>query len=81
MKKILTDFAAGHISLAFGACSTSQLSTAQQLFASEGSVVTADLQGLTTSTLLDADQRGRLRTSSRRTRRFARRWLRLTYPP
>ncbi|SDR37837.1 hypothetical protein SAMN05443245_5272 [Paraburkholderia fungorum] len=60
MKKIIAAFAAGIVALALGACSTSQLSTAQQLFASDCSVVNADLQALSTSTLLNADQQGKI---------------------
>jgi len=60
MKKIIAAFAAGLVALALGACASSQLTTAQQLFASDCSVVNADLQALTTSTLLNADQQGKV---------------------
>jgi hypothetical protein len=47
-------------SIALGACASSQLTTAQKLFASDCSVVNADLQALTTSTLLTADQQSKV---------------------
>ncbi|MBN3811718.1 hypothetical protein [Paraburkholderia sp. Ac-20347] len=60
MKKILAAFAAGVVALALGACSSTQLTTAQQLFTSDCAVVNADLQALTTSTLLTADQQSKV---------------------
>jgi hypothetical protein len=58
MKSKLMLFAAGLVATValVAGCSSTQLSTAQQLFASDCSVVNADLQALTTSTLLTADQ-------------------------
>jgi hypothetical protein len=60
VKKILAAFAAAVVALALGACSSSQLTTTQQLFASDCSVVNADLLALSTSTLLTADQQGKI---------------------
>jgi hypothetical protein len=60
MKKIIAAFAASVVALALGACASSQLTTAQQLFASDCSVVNADLSALSTSTLLTADQQGKI---------------------
>ncbi|WP_321905102.1 hypothetical protein [Paraburkholderia tropica] len=60
MKKILAALAAGVVALSLGACSSTQLSTAQQLFTSDCSVVNADLQALTTSTLLTSDQQSKV---------------------
>ncbi|MDE1182320.1 hypothetical protein [Paraburkholderia sp.] len=48
------------ICVAFAGCSTSQLTTTQQLFASDCSVVNADLLALSTSTLLTTDQQTKI---------------------
>lgn len=61
MKKIML-LAAGVIAsvVLIAGCSSVQLTTAQQLFASDCSVVNADLQALSTSTLLTTDQQGKV---------------------